>query len=262
MKSVVIPDVHTHIDTAQYILDNVSADEYIFLGDYFDEFHDNASITKTTAEWLKETLNRDDTIMLWGNHDLPYRFSHNKRAMCPGFTHDKCRAANSVLNFNDWGKLRWYYKTQDNWYLSHGGLSPVYFLHPINGFSDEYLNENIEYAEKMFYANMDCCITDDWDGFLWYRWNIFEPIDGINQIVGHTPDHQVRAKFLLKNDKISNVVPSKITNIKSSNYCIDTAGDHYAIIEDGICFIEENPYKEIVEKQRASISTSRSVYEY
>lgn len=259
MKTVVISDIHNYIENAQYILDTESADEYVLLGDIFDNFGDEnrLDIVRRTAEWLKDILRRNNVKVIWGNHDVPYRWLHNRYVRCPGFTHEKCRMINSILSFDDWEKLHWYVKTQD-WYLSHAGLCPEVFCHPIEGFQDWYIDETIKKGIDFLQSGKDpihCRMgfrmgVPQTGGMTWADWNEFKPTWGINQIVGHTPDGFVRVKYLKKwkdTAKEIRVVNKffedegpKEDKILSLNYCIDTASHHYAVIENGKVTIKEN----------------------
>jgi hypothetical protein len=263
MKTVVISDIHNKINTAQKILDSEPADEYVFLGDYFDDFEDTAKIAQTTAYFLKEILERSDCVCLWGNHDVPYRWSHNHYARCPGFDNDKCRAINHVISPELWDTIRWYYHTQ-GWYMSHAGFADDSFnVERIVSHGEEYLDDIIHLGLKQLDAGLDPCHC--WMGYrmgvmrkgglTWMDWNSFEPIVGINQIVGHTYHGCVRVKYAKKHrssHKNVSVINSHFEEkgpaedkILSLNYCIDSYshgfGRAYAVIEDGKATIKYIP---------------------
>jgi hypothetical protein len=275
MKTVVIPDIHHNIDDAQWILDNEGADEYVLLGDIFDDFHDTPHISCRTATWLVDTLQRDDVICLWGNHDVPYRWSMNKHVWCPGFDHDKCRAINSKMTFDHWDKLKWYYKTQ-GFYLSHAGLCEEIFCHPVNGFSDEYVDWSIDRGMNHLSAGYDADFCRHGfrmgkqrvGGLIWADWSELKPIKGINQIVGHSPAYETRVKYLRSDDKVVSGNYSvfernkPIVNIYSMNYCVDTMLDQYLIIQDGEVNIKEHLGRRQKELERMKQSNSRAVDEY
>jgi len=256
MKTVVMADVHNYIDTAQFILDSEDADEYVFLGDIFDSFFDTEHIALKTAKWLETILNRDDCVVTWGNHDVPYRYTMNKWASCPGFNHEKCRAINSAIHYL-WDKFKWYYKTQ-GWYISHAGLHEDIFCHPVKGFSDEELDKVIEKGITHLNSGVDAnhCRMGLRMGFgrvggcTWADWDEFKPIEGVNQIVGHTPHACARVKYLKKHrssHKQISIINSIFENQKPSddkilslNYCIDCGGHKYAVIQDGKVEIKQN----------------------
>jgi hypothetical protein len=247
-------------------METEEADEYVFLGDYFDNFGDGPSEAKKTATWLRKIIERDDTVCLWGNHDVPYRWCLNRHVSCPGFDHDKSRMIGSIMNFDLWGELKWYYKTQ-GWYLSHAGFSEQVFgtADRIVEFGDSYIDETISQGMKALDAGLDprharmgwrMGIMHD-GGLTWMDWNRFQPLLGINQIVGHTPHGSVRVKYLKKwrnGHKAVSVVDHffkdnspKPERIASLNYCIDSAnrldGRAYAVIEDGVAEIKRIRFK-------------------
>lgn len=123
---VIIPDLHHRQDIANQILE--LEPEYtnaIFLGDTFDQFNDTTEDVKNAAIWLKESLNNPKHIHCVGNHDHSYRFPGNPNAWCSGFTHDKCRTIRSVLNNDDFAKLKLYHR-ENNILFSHAGVSRRY----------------------------------------------------------------------------------------------------------------------------------------
>jgi hypothetical protein len=254
MKTVVISDIHNHTDSAQMVLDKVDADEYVILGDVFDDFDDTPEDVYAVAKWLSDTVKRDDVTVLFGNHDMPYRFS-NPTVWCPGFSDEKSRAINSAMSLDDWDKLQFYKYTQ-GWYLSHAGLHPDVFGHPLHGITPESIDTEIEkgLTHLMAGERAQFCRYGhrmgirSYGGITWADWNSeFVPIVGINQIVGHTPHSCVRAKYIIANDKLKShhhcvyqlLDPKPLSYYDSYNLCIDTQSDHYAIIEDGEVRVED-----------------------
>ncbi len=59
----------------------------------------------------------------------------------------------------------------------------------------------------------------DRGGITWCDWNDFNPIAGVQQIVGHTPDGYIRSKRIVKEEK---------------NYCIDCQNKVALLIVDGV----------------------------
>jgi len=43
MRTLIIPDIHNHIENADYWLTNEEYDRVVFLGDYFDHFGDDVN---------------------------------------------------------------------------------------------------------------------------------------------------------------------------------------------------------------------------
>ena len=259
MKTVVIPDIHNFTGLADFALKNEPADEYVFLGDIFDSYHDNPQVAAKTALWLKNILGRPDCFVVFGNHDVPYRWPRNIYTSCPGFTLDKCESINSVLSQSLWDKFRWFYKTQ-GWFISHAGLHEKIFFHPIHGFSEPYLNEVIIDGEQRLHAGHEAehCRSGFRTGAMrvggltWADWGEFEPIPGVNQIVGHTPSWRVRLKYARKHHKGHKTVAKELKfgelyteglpkeeKLLSVNFCVDTPGA-YTVIEDGQVTFKKN----------------------
>jgi len=257
MKTIVIPDIHNDTKRADSILSKESADEFVFLGDIFDNFHDCPQIALNTARWLAEILQRTDCVVLFGNHDVPYRWPRNRYVMCPGFTPEKCIAINSVMTHELWDKMHWVYKTQ-GWHLSHAGLHEKIFAHPMTGFSDAHLAQVIDEGISRLLAGQDPehCRAGFRMGIMrvggltWADWSEFEPLIGINQIVGHSPysyvrlsyarshrdSHKVVHKILKPTESYETNLP-KAEKLLSLNFCIDTPNT-YAVIEDGCVSIK------------------------
>ena len=259
MKTVVIPDIHNFTGLADFALKNEPADEYVFLGDIFDNYKDNPQAAEKTAVWLKAILERSDCFVLFGNHDVPYRWPNNRYISCPGFTLEKCRVINSVISPRLWEKFRWFYKTQ-GWFMSHAGLHEKIFLYPGHGFSEPYLNEVITDGEQRLHEGHEAehCRSGFRTGVMrvggltWADWGEFEPIPGVNQIVGHTHYGRVRMKYArkhhlghktvckeLKLEELYTEGMPKAENLLSVNFCVDTPGA-YAVIEDGQVTFKKN----------------------
>lgn len=195
-------------------MDKYPCDQRVFLGDIYDDFGDSPKIAAKTARWHKEQLQDPKNVFLWGNHDLPYAFWHNKSLKCSGNTRDKAEAINAIMERGDWDKTKFFARV-DGWLISHAGLR------------HDIAEDALETEAPVALRAADT-IQDHWmiaagyargghwklGGLTWLDWNEeFQPIPGIKQIVGHTPGKQPREK--------------------DSNYCLDTHLKHAAILEDG-----------------------------
>ena len=259
MKTVVISDIHNHVENAQYVLDTEKADKYVILGDVFDDFDDTPEIVKGVAAWLAKTIERDDVIVLFGNHDMPYRFM-NPHVWCPGFSKEKYIAINSEMSFDHWDKIRFYHYDQ-GWYISHAGLAEPIFSHPIHGITREWLDYEVDKGITHLLAGENARFVkmgsrmglQTVGGLTWQDWNSeFRCVTGINQIVGHTPHSCVRVKYQLKANRgkeygvynqhcvLSMFDQDPLDQYDSLNFCIDTGSRHYAVIQDGQIQIKQN----------------------
>ena len=228
MRTLVIPDIHHKIAKAQAIIEIESADEIVFLGDYFDNFNDTPEIARATAEWLKKSLSTKGRIHLFGNHDLPYSCP-NRRAYCPGYSDAKDTAINSVLTPDDWQKLKWFYFS-NGVLFTHAGLDTRNFHILRKGQSlINLLEEAAQDADNKIRKGSEHHWFINWPrnrggnvevgGILWQDWSEFRPIKGVCQICGHTPDILVRTK--------------------EKNWCLDTNLNYYGVVTDGRVEIKE-----------------------
>ena len=205
MKSLVIGDVHDQTYIVDAIVNQYGSnyEEIIITGDYFDSFGNGAVFAKRTALWLKEKLNDDKFKLIWGNHDLGYRFPRNHQISCSGYSRNKSDEINSILKNEDWGKLLFFYETQ-GFFISHAGLGQ-HMAHSIDGFSRRYLKAVLyeDYYNalpsgvysQMFGVGHARGGPQDRGGITWQDWNQeFSPIDGLSQIVGHTHSDRIQYK--------------------------------------------------------------------
>lgn len=101
MKFLVIPDVHNKIVGAEQIITAMPDHQPVFLGDYFDSFHDTPDMAEQTAKWLAWSLGQG-RIHLMGNHDLPYRWRHQS---CPGFSEEKLARVKREMSPFHWNQM-------------------------------------------------------------------------------------------------------------------------------------------------------------
>lgn len=238
MKTLIIPDIHTRWHWIEKFIDaqHDNYDEIVFLGDYFDHFSDTPEMNSMTAQWLKKSLDKPKRIHLMGNHDVAYRFPNNWHLRCSGNTKDKSEAINRVLSKEDWNKIKLCHYTQ-GWLLSHAGVHERVFAHPRRGLNIEQIEHACQSALLDAETNVPVPEMEAGrarggymvvGGITWldYR-EEFEPVPGINQIVGHT-----RHKY-----------PSEKKAQCSENYCIDTDSNHIGVIFDGKAGVLENKFK-------------------
>lgn len=237
MKTLIISDIHNRVHTVeQYLmLHGHEYDEIVFAGDYFDSFHDSPFEAGITACWLRDSIqgispsSNKPRIHLLGNHDVYYRFPHSEYLWCPGYTPDKGRRIRDIVPGKCWEATKLCYYTQ-GWLISHAGVHKTVFSHPINGVTIEGIQDQCEraliaakegrYSEVLGSGWRMANTRQTYGGIIWLDWDHeFEPVEGLNQIVGHTPGTMVRAKH----DKTSS----------NKNYCIDTNLMLFGVIEDG-----------------------------
>lgn len=227
MKELIVGDIHTKFEFIEKILSKIenNYDHIIFLGDFFDSFFDNIEINEKTAVWLKQNLCKPNRIFLYGNHDIHYKFYKNRLLTGSGYSKDKADVINKILTKEDWNKLKFFHISQ-NFIFSHAGFHQG-LLHLINGFDEnyiygkimkEYFELNNSYIGSYFEIGKARGGNLTKGGIFWQDWELeFEPINGINQIIGHTPGKFIR--YCNYNNSI--------------NVCIDTNLKYLLEIEDG-----------------------------
>jgi len=219
---LIIPDIHNKIDRAETIIKNAGADKVIFLGDYFDDFGDSHIDARKTAKWLKESLNKENRIHLWGNHDVCYAFPNNPYTRCTGFTESKNKAVQEELTEKEWSKLKFFHFEQ-GFLFTHAGLHSSYF--PENNEDiDVFLNKESDYAFRLLKKNKSHYFFRagysrggqiPFGGIIWCDFlREFIPNDNAKQIFGHTPQ--------------------RIPTLKGNSLCIDTHLMHYAKVQNNV----------------------------
>ncbi len=222
--ALILPDVHHRVENADHWLRTQPCDHAIFLGDFFDAFHDNVSEARRTAYWLRERMDRaPKDIFLLGNHDAAYLLPDHPELYCPGFTKAKAKAIGEVLGPTHWHRFKLACEAQ-GWLLSHAGCHPAWLADPTVPGILARCAEAMELARRGKIDPLLCAANAaqtpglTGGGPLWTRWADFVPIPGINQIVGHTAHGTVQARH----------------GGNSRNYCLDVAdGSVAAVLRDG-----------------------------
>jgi len=266
MKTIIIPDIHNKVDFVEPALTSPVLQPYdrvLFLGDYFDDFYDTPIDVHNSATWLKQSIHKPNRIHLLGTHDIWYRFPHNPFIMASGNTEEKLDAINRVLTIEDWKLLRPYHYEQD-FLMTHAGvhghLIGQYVLKNKQTFgkyivnntiqlsTKEIINQIIKPATEEALKDIRNNISNNWfeagfarwgmykiGGITWLDWNKeFEPIENLNQIVGHS---ELR-------------IPGQKSLYNSKNYCLDTKTQHIGILENGeLTYVETIAVLEAITKE-------------
>lgn len=260
-KYLILSDIHNRINTAQRVIDTVPHDRCILLGDYFDSYYDTAEDARNTAIWLKEkVLHNPKIIPLFGNHCASYIFNDNFYLRCSGYRDEKNAAINAILNDEDKSKFKVYHIAHDH-VFSHAGLTNglwnqysakfdpnenetklEFFDRVLSYYADENVNKarNNQDAE-LFNAGWDRGGRQSNGGINWIDWDYFAPINGINQVVGHSIHScpQICIQKVGGGVKKKDITEYYIDDMDkkekylSVSYCLDTVSRHYMLIEDG-----------------------------
>jgi predicted MPP superfamily phosphohydrolase len=238
MKCLIVGDIHQKIDLVEKHIAGWT-DKIIFIGDYFDNFNDTPEQAREMADWLKDSLKKENRIHLMGNHDYYYRVPMGKSGICSGFTSQKYEIINSILDFSDWNLIKYFYheKYEDlDYWFSHAGISSHWFRHPVLGISTEIVDKKVQEAQndieaQNYESNFAKRINAvDWyrggrhprGGLLWNHWPTAELHKGVVQVLGHTTVPKIKIK----------------TKFESKTINVDTALKQSLIIDNGNLIIK------------------------
>lgn len=271
MRTLVFSDIHHRYKTVQRIIDSVPHDNVILLGDYFDSYYDLADEAIDTAKWLKEKVLHNPKITpLIGNHDASYIWNNNFYLRCSGYGDEKNIEINKILNDDDKSKFKVYHIAH-NHVFSHAGLTNPLWKYYSAKFDEKdgetkleffdrvlsyYAAENVNKVKsnqnaELFAAGWERGGGQQHGGINWVDWDYFAPINGINQVVGHSIHNcpqiciQKQGGGIKKKDITDYYIDDmdKKEKYLSLSYGLDTQSRHYMLIEDGdvnIFHIETN----------------------
>ena len=210
---LIIGDIHHHTSLAETIARRYEATHTIlFVGDYFDDFFDDANKSIETAQWLIASFQKPNRIHLLGNHDLHYSplgaltlrpWEYRKPArlyLCSGYEQSKDKAINSVLSPADWDQLKLHHLAH-GWHVTHAGLHPHWFQESSLEETQKGILSKIQKAEEAsckqeFHPLLGAagmCRGGDCPagGIMWHdHLREATPMPGIRQVYGHTPTRE------------------------------------------------------------------------
>lgn len=227
-RILVFSDPHLRIAKVNHILEKENYDLAVCLGDWFDSYlYENPSSLSDTCEFLKKWLFKSNFYTCIGNHDIHYLYN-NKHALSSGFNvkkNDFIRECFGNRIHEIRKKFLWYVWI-DNYLCSHAGLHTYHFdpNMKVNKQSvSAWLNKEIEKGEIallsgdkywLYCAGVARFGNEIIGGITWLDFEEeFVPIEGLDQIVGHTFHSAVIER--------------------NNNYCIDCSLNQYLIIENG-----------------------------
>lgn len=256
--TLIIPDIHLRWALAERIIEYVKADENIFLGDYFDDFGDTAEMVRETCLWLEKSVNTENRIHLFGNHDLQYLID-NTTFRCSGYESYKHQIINDLISNKTRDKIKYYHILDDKWLMTHGGLHKSHipddilkihgyrslFLSKIKDFLDEEIINGHRNKGWIFRAGRSRGGVQNIGGITWCDHNreMF-PVLGLNQIYGHTEQIYGEPSWIIQDSLISNPYIRLNSNFKlktnnlddtskSQNLCLDVYKVQYWAIWNG-----------------------------
>jgi hypothetical protein len=254
MTTLVIPDVHQDINAVKKIFaveDVDSFDEIVFLGDWFDSFHEPPKVAsfKDTCLFLRDLVWENEKtgkmVFLVGNHDLAYIYNNKKGGYtsvapsitywCSGVTKSKIGTFRQV--FYDKGlKDDWFIENfkiahrSQGWIFSHAGMvnRQIPYGHTVNQIIDEVLPDvwlnfrNVAYRQNALISAVGVARggQDNTGGLLWLDYyNEFHASKDIGmQVFGHSYVPEPTATAM---------------NTEYESWNMDTNLKDYAKIRDG-----------------------------
>ena len=189
MKTIIIADVHHDTDKVKKALD-AGADLFVQLGDWYDDWGDTLDDFKRTTECLNEFASRDNTVLLYGNHDCEY-FSGRNRIGVMGFNERKY-IIDKELDPVARGRFKFHYWVGDT-LISHAGYHPAVFPLEREALLDYVLMDTCNPGGNLFSIGRERGGDAIHGGPLWIDFSRIRSIkEGPRQIVGHTPGNSVR----------------------------------------------------------------------
>lgn len=205
-KVLLLGDIHQDINRLHRIIDQEAPDITVTTGDWFDSFvYDSDNHVRAAASYLYTGVHDPRFVTCIGNHDCHYLWTH-RGLRCSGYEdrkddiiHDELGA--ELGNVRD--KMQWFVWV-DDFLVSHAGVASSK-ISPLQSLEKDKFDAWLTQQAK------DCngclaCRAEHWfvhagyarsgnypiGGLTWQDFdNEFEPIEGLKQIVGHTPHRSI-----------------------------------------------------------------------
>jgi len=193
MNLLIIPDIHTKVDLAQRIIDKHinEVDQVVLLGDYVDEWNDNAAIMLHTLEYVGKWQQNDRIVLLCGNHEAAYM---HPRMRCRGWDEAKQWAWDLSIQLKKFDPkgfaTHWYV---DDLLLTHAGLAEGRDLISQVDKLGSFIQNNI-YHVDLDYHFRDGGLNDI-GSIITSRPQYNTPSRKYKQIFGHTPQKKVVPEY-------------------------------------------------------------------
>ena len=200
MKTLFVGDLHGNLEVFEAARDCRAVDRVVFMGDYLDSFNRSVTDQIRVLEGVLFAVLADPKryIGLFGNHELSY--------ITAGM---RCRGFNIATNLHvhhlksRMEQLLKPYVEIDQFLVSHAGVSAS-LLRQLGLSAEQYL-------ERGDFRQVGTARDGNFlsGGLYWCDWtHEFEPVSGLNQIVGHSfYKHEGVIRTMLGKD--------------STNYCVD-----------------------------------------
>lgn len=138
--ALVFGDVHQRLNWADAVLAHEAGrfDRVIFLGDIAHSHDAPPAVAglRDTADWYARLIERTDSVVLMGNHDMPFFESdtwarrYRKKIPllhgCTGFRHNHAIEFAKEVGADHWKKVR-LFTVVNGWLCSHAGVHPSFW---------------------------------------------------------------------------------------------------------------------------------------
>lgn len=201
MKKIIIGDIHGRTNWKQIVEKEKDADEFIFMGDYFDPYDWTISLVDMVRNFNDilefKIAYPTKVVMLIGNHDLAAFESFANKCRYVDGTYENM--APVLYNAIKTGVIKLCHFIDDNVVCSHAGFTKTWLAESELSFDEDGLNEDFrkhvedktcldtyDFICREFYQ--DSSGNDLWQGPLWVRPMslLQDMVDGFIQVVGHT----------------------------------------------------------------------------
>lgn len=178
---LVIGDLHGQIEIAQKALDSIYP--VIFLGDFLDSFTRTVEDQINTLQLVLNAVAGGNARALMGNHEMSYMRPESR---CSGWNPITQSYVTHLQNRME--MLLEDYIWCEGFLLTHAGVSQR-LLNALETDLDTYLSTgHFDQVGSLRGGRAPC------GGLRWCDWREFEPVEGVNQIVGHTRGRVIRTK--------------------------------------------------------------------
>lgn len=199
----IIGDIHGRDCWKQLVDDNLIN---VFIGDYFDPYTYRISFDDCKHNFLEivdyKKQHPENTILLWGNHELHYLLQREIDERYSRFDYHNCDEIERILNESECYFSDVAYSIGDKYLVTHAGVSRYWYMRwfgSYNGESPDFVAKEINNLwtlnRRAFSVQGNGTFPYDQDGVtqspLWVRsWalekcNLFESTS-YRQVFGHT----------------------------------------------------------------------------
>jgi len=185
LKYTFVGDIHGKTEQVERAL--AKDGKIIFVGDFQDSFDRSVKDHEKCFQLVLAAIDAGKADALFGNHELSYIIPHHQ---CSGYQYDRKKMFEQFENEIN-SKFKSFILLEGNFLITHAGLHPIVLQNSVYKLDLESGSGLQEWAN-------DIHSSAHWigryrrgnnpvGGIFWCDFKAeFEPIDGLNQIFGHT----------------------------------------------------------------------------